>query len=138
MKKLLFLIAVMACFFAANAQNRVITSTTQFNIYGASTDTLKNTGTKSYTIAVIPFSKYARFYASVINKTGTSSVKVVLQGSYDNVYYKGVDSVTVTTAIPTLFGTTVSTYTPYLRFKLSGTGTQVSIPRIFVSIEIPK
>lgn len=136
MKKILFLISIIACFVAnAQAQDRTITSPTQFNFYGTTADTLDNAETKNYTIAVTPFATTAKIYAKVTNVSGTSNIKAVLQISYDNVYYKGVDSVTVTSSIPTVLGTAVTPYAPYLRVKLVGTGTQKSIPRIFIAID---
>lgn len=136
MKKLLFLIAVLVCFVAtANAQDRTISTPTQFGFYGTTADTLDNTETKTYMIAVQPFCTAARMYAKVTNVSGTSSIKVVLQGSFDNVYYKGLDSVTVTSTVPTVHGVTVVPNMPYMRFKLVGSGTQKSIPRIFVALD---
>ena len=136
MKKLFLLIAVIACFVAtANAQDRTISTPTQFSFYGTTADTLDNSETKTYMIAVQPFCTAARMYAKVTNVSGTSNIKAVLQISYDNVYYKGVDSVTVTTAIPTVLGLTVVPNAPYVRVRLVGTGTQKSIPRIFVALD---
>lgn len=137
MKKILFLIAVIACMFSATsqAQNRNIATATQFNFYGTTADTLDNTETKTYTISVAPFCTEARMYAKVTNVSGTSNIKAVLQISYDNIYYKGIDSVTVTTGIPTVFGVTVVPNAPFMRVKLVGTGTQKSIPRIFIALD---
>lgn len=138
MKKILFLIAVIACFFAnaqAQTQPRSITTPTQFNFYGTTADTLDNTETKLYTIAVSPFATNVLMYAKLTTVSGTASIKAVLQGSFDNSYYKGLDSVTVTTAAPTVFGTKVTPYMPYMRVKLVGTGTHKSIPRIFIAID---
>lgn len=136
MKKILFLISVIACFVSnTKAQDRTITTPTQFNFYGTTADTLDNTETKTYTIAVTPFCTTAKIYAKVTNVSGTSNIKAVLQISNDNVYYKGVDSVTVTSSTPTVFGTAVTPFAPYVRVKLVGTGTHKSIPRIFIAID---
>ena len=136
MKKILLLISVIACFAASiSAQDRVITTPTQFNFYGTPADTLDNAETKLYTIAVSPFATAVKIAAKVTTVTGTSSIKVLLQESYNNSYYKSIDSVTVTTAAPEAIGLKVTPYAPYMRLKLVGTGTHKSIPRIFIAID---
>ena len=128
----------MACFCAntqAQTQPRLITTPTQFNVYGTTADTLDNAETKLYTIAVSPFATAVKIAAKVTTVTGTSSIKVYLQESYDNSYYVSIDSVTVTTAAPNAIGLKVNPLAPYLRLKAVGSGTHKSVPRIFIAID---
>ena len=56
----------MACFCAntqAQTQPRLITTPTQFNVYGTTADTLDNAETKLYTIAVSPFATAVKIAA---------------------------------------------------------------------------
>lgn len=139
MKKLLsltFLLAAMLSFYSSSfAQDKTITSSTQFYVYGTAKDTLDNAETKDYVIAGSPFITNARMFAKVTNVSGTSSIKVVMQGSWDKAYWIGLDSITVTSTVTRIKGATVSPYMPYIRLHLVGSGTQKSIPTVFISLQ---
>ena len=103
---------------------------------GGTNDTITAAISKGfYLFSTVP-AKTLQLFARVTNVSGTSNVKVVLQESYDNLYWKGLDSVTVSSTVPLKFGTVVTSYAPYNRIYRVPTGTQVTKEKYFITVKI--
>jgi hypothetical protein len=122
MRNLFLLIFCLALTIGASAQDKTVTISQVWNVFGNATDTVKKNSTDTYTIYAKPFAENVKFRPTLTRTSGTyTKARVILQTSLDNSNWVAKDTVSFagTGASQTGISDLVTPKDAYVRIKIT-------------------